>query len=88
MIINEIEFLDIHNSAFRELETVFTEKFFSLIDHIKAGELTDNDLIKFHADIMQGINEAEEKIISPLLNHASAEAMTEIFKAHNSREAL
>ena len=84
MIINEIEFVDIHNSAFRKLETLFTEKYFNLIDRIKAGELTDDYLINFHGDIMQGINEAEEKIISPLLNHASAEAMTEIFKTETN----
>jgi len=88
MNIDPVKFLNIENDSFRELETLFTEKYFNLIDRIKAGELSDNDLINFHADILQGITTAEEKIISPLLNQASRDAMAEILKAHNSREAL
>ena len=84
MNIDPVKFLNIHNSAFRELETFFTEKYFNLIDLIKAGELSDNDLVKFHAEIMQAISEAEEKIITPLLNQASAEAMAEIFKTETN----
>lgn len=84
MIINEIKFLNIHNSAFRELETLFTEKYFNLIDLIKAGEMSDNDLIKFHADILQGITTAEEQIITPFLEQASAEKLAEIFKTETN----
>lgn len=88
MNIDPVKFANIENDSFRELETFFTEKYFNLIDRIKAGELTDDYLINFHGDIMQGINEAEERIISPLLEQASREAMAEIIKAHNSRKAL
>lgn len=84
MNINEIDFLNCEHSAFRELESLFTEKYFNLIDRIKAGELTDDDSINFHGDIMQGITTAEEKIISPLLEKASREAMIKIFKQHKT----
>jgi len=84
MLINEIEFLNIQHMAFRELENNFTEKYFNLIDLIKAGELTDDYLINFHGDIMQGITTAEEKIISPLLNQASREKLAEIFKTETN----
>ncbi len=84
MNIDPVKFVNIEHDSFRELETFFTEKYFNLIDRIKAGDLTDDDLINFHADVMQGINEAEEKIISPLLNQASAEAMAEIFKTETN----
>ena len=84
MIINEIDFLNCEHSAFRELESLFSEKYFNLIDRIKAGELTDDNLINFHGDIMQGITTAEEKIINPFLDQASREAMAEIFKTETN----
>jgi len=88
MNIDPVKFLNIENDSFRELESLFTEKFFSLIDCVKSGEMSDDDLVKFHGEIMQGITTTEERIISPLLNQASREAMAEIIKAHNSRKAL
>ena len=84
MNIDPVKFVNIEHDSFRELESLFTEKYFNLIDLIKAGELTDDYLINFHGDIMQGITTAEEKIISPLLNQASREAMAEIFKTETN----
>ena len=84
MLINEIEFLNIQHMAFRELENNFTEKYFKIIDCIKSGKLSADDLVKFHTDIMESISQAEEKIISPLLEKASREAMAEIFKKHTT----
>jgi hypothetical protein len=51
MNIDPVKFVNIEHDSFRELETFFTEKYFNLIDRIKAGELTDDDLINFHADV-------------------------------------
>jgi hypothetical protein len=78
--IDSIKFLNIEHDSFRELEHFFTEKYFTLIDRIKSGELSADDLVKFHSDILQVINEAEEKIISLLLDQASREKLAEIFK--------
>ena len=83
MIINEIDFLNCEHSAFRELESLFTEKLFELIDNIKAGKLNVDVLLKFNEDITTAIDAAEEKIISPLLDQASREA-AEIFKQHKT----
>lgn len=86
MLINEIEFLNIEHSAFRELESLFSEKLLNLVDDIQAGNLTAEILLKFNSDIMEGITTAEEKIINPLLEKASREAITEIFTNETNSE--
>ena len=84
MNIDPVKFLNIENDSFRELETLFTEKYFNLIDLIKAGKLSVDDLVKFHTDIMESISQAEEKIISPLLEKASREKLAEMLQSTNT----
>jgi len=84
MNIDPVKFVNIEHDSFRELETVFTEKFFSLIDCVKSGKLTDDNLVNFHSEIMQAITTTEEQIISPLLEQASREKLAEIFKTETN----
>ena len=84
MNIDPVKFVNIEHDSFRELESLFTEKYFKIIDSIKSGKLSADDLVKFHTDIMEGISQAEGRIIAPLLEKASREAMIKIFKQHKT----
>jgi len=79
MIINETKFINHADKVFRKLKSDIEKSFLKAIK-VK----TVDEFINIYTEILTAILNAEDETIKPLLNQASQEKLTEIFKTESN----